>query len=112
MEQSKIDKINSIIEDAKNKIKFLECDGATRVFDYLLTNNNIKHIVMVGTASLEDKEMLHYWIKIDDMILDLKSKMWFGDEASEGLFKTSKVKYNGKPIDLNTPELMYRILTS
>jgi hypothetical protein len=36
--------------------------------------------------------LLHFWIEIEDMKLDLKSKMWFGDEATEGLFKDSKVK--------------------
>lgn len=112
MEQSKIDKINKIIDSVKPKIKFLECDGATRVMDYLLTKNGIKHTVMVGKGSLGKVEVLHFWIEIEDMKLDLKSKMWFGDEATEGLFKDSKVKYVGNPTELNVTDLMFAILMS
>ena len=112
MEEQKINKINSIIDGIKSKLKFLECDGSTRVLDYLLTHNNIDHTVMLGTASLGEEEMMHYWIIIDDMILDMKSKMWFGDKAEEGLFKVSKVKYEGKPIKLNKSKMMFDILTS
>lgn len=112
MEQNKIDKINKIISDNKDKLKNLECDGATRVMDYLLTNNKIDHIVMIGEASFKDETIFHYWIKIDDMTLDLKSKMWFGNEVEEGLFKKSRVKYKGKPVELNTTKLMFDILTA
>ena len=113
MDKQKIARITKIINDVKDKVKFLECDGTTRVLNYLLDKNNIAHTVMVGSASKDDITIpLHYWIAIDDMTLDLKSKMWFGDDATEGLFKESNVSYHGNPISMNTPKIIYDILIS
>jgi len=105
--------VEQIIDEVRgsNYFSFLECDGCTRVLDYLLTKNNIEHKCYVGEASLGKNSMPHFWIKIGKNILDLKSKMWFGEDAKEGLFTDSPVIYKGKEVNLNTDERMYHILT-
>ncbi len=104
--------IDGIMAQAKMECRNLECDGMTRVLDYLLTNADIAHTVMSGEACIDNRCLLHYWITINGMILDLKSKMWFGEKAAEGLFyeKDGIVSYDGEPIDIHTSELIYKIL--
>ncbi len=116
------DRIQAIIDSviATGKVKKLECDGATKVINYLLTKDGITHKVMVGTATYikegAENHMAiqpHYWIEIDDITIDLKSKMWFGDIALEGLFETakSKIQYSGRQIQMQTGDVIYKILT-
>lgn len=105
--------VEEIIDEVRNSnyFGFLECDGCTRVLDYLLTKNNVNHTCYMGKASFGKVSIPHFWIKIGDKILDLKSKMWFGEDAKEGLFTDSPITYSGKPVALNTDERMYNILT-
>ena len=105
-------KINELIATVSGKLNKLECDGATRVLSHLLTRNEIPHAVMVGSASMGKIRIpVHYWIVIDDKILDLKAKMWFGDKATEGIFTDSPVQYNGRAIEMKTTETVFNILT-
>ena len=106
--------IEEIIEEVRNSsyFSFLECDGCTRVLDYLLTKNNIEHKCYVGIASLGRITIPHMWIKVGNQILDLKAKLWFGENATEGLFTKSPVKYViSKQVKLDTDEIMYKVLT-
>src|ERR1035437_4816322 len=93
--------VNNILASVQNKINNLNCDNATRVISYLLTINNIQHKVMLGCASMGDISLpVYFWIEIGTMKIDMKAKMWFGNEAIEGFFKDSKVQYFGHQVPL------------
>ena len=57
-----IDRIKSIVDRTAGKIAHLECDGATRVLNYLLTKEGIPHQVMRGRAAIGVESITHYWI--------------------------------------------------
>lgn len=56
----------------------LECDGAARVFSWLLRQRDVGHAVMEGRLEVEpDVVEPHYWIQLDDgQIVDYKARMW------------------------------------
>jgi hypothetical protein len=113
-EDSNTDKAKAVAKKELEKIKFLECDGATRVLHYVFDKEKIKHVVKKGIVTFDGEEIpLHFWIELPDgNIVDYKSRMWLGNQAQEGVFKpNSKTKYIGEPIDLKMSETVYRILT-
>jgi len=104
----------NIISQETDKIKCLECDGATRVFHYVLSKNGIKHRVMVGSVKISNDGIIpyHYWIELPDgNIIDYKSRMWLGESAEEGIFKPKKGRYIGRETKLDMNETLYQILT-
>ncbi len=103
-------KILNIIECVDAYKKGLECDGMTRVLHYLLLKEGIEHKTMQGVATFKEHSVFHQWIVIDGFILDLKTKMWFGAEADEGLLKSSNVYYDGEYRPLHVTELIYKLL--
>lgn len=121
--------IATVINNELPNISNLECDGATRVLDYALTKNKIPHTVYVGKVLTIAKKgwveviPLHYWIKLGNNLLDFKAQMWLDSDAPNGVFSVNKEKggfvpddwpeymYQGKPIELNTSETIYQILT-
>lgn len=73
---------------------------------------------MVGYISLGEYEFdPHFWIetKIDNetYIIDLKSQMWLGENADQGIFKKSETKtiYDGRPIQMKCDHRIFSILT-
>jgi hypothetical protein len=113
-ESSNTDKARAVVKKELGKIKFLECDGATRVLHYVLDKEKIKHVIKKGIVTFGEQEIpLHFWIELPDgNIVDYKSRMWLGNQAQEGIFKpNSKTKYIGKPFNLKMSETVYRILT-
>ena len=112
MIQTDIDKLIFIIEEGKELSKYLECDGSTRVLNYLLTEANIPHIVFMGEASYNGIHLpVHFWIKIDEYTIDNKSRMYFGESVPEGLFISGPVKYLGSPVSMDTSKTIFDILT-
>jgi len=107
-----IDRIKSIVDRTTGKIAHLECDGATRVLNYLLTKENIPHQVMRGRAAIGVESITHYWIEAEGHIIDVKIQMWFGPIATQGVFKpeNSKTEYKGQPIQMTTSEKIYGLL--
>lgn len=75
----------------------LECDGMTRVIASLLNRASIQYTVFMGVlqdTSLPTTEansaVLHCWIKLSDgAIVDYRARMWFGDDAPNGVFHPS-----------------------
>ena len=113
-----LNEITKIVDQAKSLVNGLECDGSTRVMVYLLTQAHVKFDVMVGYIGLGDYEFdPHFWIetRIDNAtyIIDLKSKMWLGDDADEGIFKKTETKteYDGHPIQMKCDQHIFSILT-
>lgn len=110
--------IDEIISYVRNMPNFntWECDGCTQILDYLLTEHGIEHTVYSGNAFVgSGYSIFHLWIMIGDKILDLKAKMWFGENALEGLFSESEsiVDYStyGRPlIGMSTNKFMFDIL--
>jgi hypothetical protein len=87
----------------------LECDGLTRVLDYVLHQHGIRHKVCAGPISYPatDESMApHFWIEVPlegaTAIVDYRARMWLGDEADilHGVFRAgeSAVVYDGSPL--------------
>jgi len=105
----------------------LECDGFTRVFEYLLKEKNINFqgycgIIHVGEKSIKP----HYWIVSDKYIVDYAISMWFGNSAPNGILEIEHVKlaqgntmfvtkegarYIGVPTSMETSKEVFEILT-
>lgn len=88
---------------------FLECDGLTRVLNYVLHQQGIGHEVRVGriTHSTTGKTFTpHLWIEVPVggavAIVDYRARMWLGDRADvpHGVFwqESSPVLYEGEPV--------------
>lgn len=107
-----IDRIKSIVDRTVGKMTHLECDGAIRVLNYLLTKEGIAHQVMRGRAAIGVESITHYWIEAEGHIIDVKIRMWFGPTATQGVFKpeNSKTEYRGCPIQMATSEKIYGLL--
>lgn len=100
----------------------LQCDGFCRCMNYLLRQAGIEHEIWLGVVKpLVQSEnvkqhVVHYWIEIDDYIIDAKTKMWLGEDATQGVFKkdTSNLEYikHGKIATWNTTLQEYKILTN
>lgn len=121
--------VEDVIRKELSNISGLECDGATRIFDYALTKKKIPHKVYQGQVLKRTKKgwkiviPLHYWIVLsDNRIVDYKARMWIDDNAPNGIFETNKEKngfvpvelmeylYKGQEIKLNTSKQVYDIL--
>jgi hypothetical protein len=93
----------------------LECDGLTRVIDFILEKNGIRHKTFAGEISYKDKSIIHYWIQLEDgRIIDYRARMWLGKRAPHGVFKLSKhspIKYKGIVYPLHISENLFKILT-
>jgi hypothetical protein len=87
----------------------LECDGLTRVLDYVLHQHGIRHKVCAGPISYPatgESMSPHFWIEVPlegaTAIVDYRARMWLGDEAdiSHGVFGAgdSAVVYDGSPV--------------
>ena len=112
--EKNLEKSKKAIKKEINNIKFLECDGSTRVLHYALDNAGVKHTVKRGKVIGDEYVIpLHYWIELPDgNIVDYKSKMWLGEKAQEGLFKPkNNVSYIGESINLEVSKTLYDILT-
>lgn len=106
------EKIQEIVDLAATMTKYLECDGSTRVLNYLFNKEGIDHEVYVGEAMYDGQVMpIHYWIRIGEWYIDNKSQMWFGDKVPQGMFKRSPVLYDGEPVHMQTTELVFHVLT-
>ena len=122
------------IMDVKDKIDELgklplECDGFTRVFEYFLTMNNIRHQCYVGSIKFGEKIMKpHYWIVTGTRVLDYAIQMWFGKEAPNGILRIEliskfsdqthinveedpNIEYKGVPWSFGIEKSIYNILT-
>ncbi len=122
MDAKLIPYLESLIEAINNQNPNLQCDGFCRCMNYLLRQVGIEHEIWLGIAKpLVQPEnikqhVVHYWIEIDDYIIDAKSKMWYGEDATQGVFKkdTSNLEYikHGKITTWNTTIQEYKVLVS
>lgn len=95
----------------------LECDGLTRVLDYVLGQRCIKHSVMAGRVAMGQAAIpLHFWIELGDWrLVDYRARMWLGNGADvpHGVFREidfPKVKYDGRRVTWNTGRELADIL--
>jgi hypothetical protein len=107
------EKIKEIVQKGAELAKHLECDGSTRILNYLLTKEEIEHQVWLGEISYGGEIMpIHYWIRIGEWYIDNKSQMWLGSDVDQGMFKRSRALYDGDPVKMETSEMIFQILTS
>jgi hypothetical protein len=99
----------------------LECDGMTNVHSYTLTEHGIKHAVVGGHVEVDGVVAIHphYWIRVDDLTIDLRARMWAGDHehVPHGAFLQKdypRVKYIGERIwhKMQVPKILFEILVS
>jgi hypothetical protein len=105
--------VTEILKEIENSRT--ECDGFVRLASYLLTKNNIQHEVKVGALRLNTDRTtipLHFWIEVDDYIIDYRARMWLGNNAPHGVFKRNNdYSYTGDNAKIEpTSELIYNIL--
>lgn len=109
-------KLEDIIEKAEKLCEHLECDGAVRVLDYLLTENKILHQVKLGKVDMGEENIpYHFWIELyDERIIDIKARMWMKNKkVPHGVFKKENTKavYSGETVQMNTSKTIFQILT-
>ena len=109
----KIDKITEILKEIEQAP--VECDGFARLASYLLTKNKIGHQIMVGSLSTPmGKIPLHFWVVVDDLIIDYRARMWLGENAPHGVFSNTKPDsfYQGEITLLEpTTDTLFEILS-
>lgn len=94
----------------------LECDGMTRVLSTTLAHQGVDHEVIYGRISnTEGVGVVHYWIQfLDQVILDLRARMWLGNQAPHGLFlpEQTSIRYNaiGVSEDFTLPSFVYQVM--
>jgi len=98
----------------------LECDGLTRVLNYVLMDNKIKHTVYTGHVDYKGGKNhipMHFWIELGDgRVVDYRLRMWLGKkrDVPHGVFKPSDypdVQYkNKKKIPMATDRKMFDLL--
>ncbi|MFS1429216.1 hypothetical protein LMH73_019220, partial [Vibrio splendidus] len=79
--------IRSLLSEIENAP--VECDGFTRLAVTILTKNNIAHTPFTGRVMHHGEQVIpyHFWIAVDDHIIDYRARMWLGDKAPHGIFK-------------------------
>jgi len=105
-------RIKEIVKKGEELSGRLECDGSTRVLNYLLSKEGIPHDVYIGEVTYEGQVIpIHYWIRIGEWYIDNKSRMGFGDSVPQGIFKRSPVFYDGEHVLMETTDTIFHILT-
>ncbi len=93
---------------------YLECDGQTRVFAFLLSKANIPFKCYRGFVEVNGVGFpIHYWIQSGNWIIDFKLKQIFGEDAPHGVFRFnnySDTQYDGQVVKLTTSEDLYNLL--
>jgi hypothetical protein len=102
----------------------LECDGLTRVHDYVLAQEAITYMIMYGEIAHRPTGTQfepHYWIELmlegKPHIVDFRAHMWLGDhdDIARGVFTLTEtaVRYDGQIADWQpTPEELYTLLVT
>lgn len=102
----------------------LECDGATRVFSWILRKKNVPHTIMGGRLEYRDAEIdepyivePHFWIETEQgSIIDFKARMWLPgkDGVPHGVFRAEdypNVLYVGEEAKMLVCESVFNVLT-
>lgn len=115
LDQEILQELTNIAEQKQR----LECDGLTRVASYILTSERIEHRTMAGSLYQPDSKQVvepHFWIEIDDCILDFRARMWLGeaDTVPNGLFDPESYPsiYMGDEMDMTINDSLFSILMS
>jgi len=100
--------------------EWLECDGGTTVFAWILKKEGIPFTVMCGRAEFDGEIVQpHYWLELEDsgLIVDFKLGMWLPGIGGVpcGVFSLKdnpKLLYVGeKANDFIICEVVYNMLT-
>tara|TARA_B100000963_G_scaffold8974_3_gene7090 strand:- start:3050 stop:4339 length:1290 start_codon:yes stop_codon:yes gene_type:complete len=93
------DELDLVVDE---KCKSLECDGTSRIIDYVASLNGIQTqpkmgaIIKKNGSDIVDGFEPHFWNEIyidgEKYIIDYRAQMWLGDSAPHGLFKESDLK--------------------
>lgn len=96
----------------------LECDGMTKVLSYVLKKLEIPHFINGGILTGPKGGIPHFWIELDDMYIDLRCRMWQGENDGQiphGIFDPHDypvVTYDMQSREVwEVPDMIYTILT-
>lgn len=83
----------------------VECDGMTHIIHSVLTTNNIVHQVYRGRVTVSERSIIHFWVEIEDKIIDYRLQMWFPKQPGlpTGIFKPTlypHICYEGRAIEI------------
>jgi hypothetical protein len=84
----------------------VECDGSTRLIHLRLRIEGIDHTCYRGNIQNTFKVLTppHFWVRVGDLIIDYKARMWIGENGPHGVFDAEDRKgflYAGYPTDLD-----------
>lgn len=77
----------------------VECDGMTRVIDWLMWREKIPSRIVIGALTDQTGAKiipLHYWLEVMDeesgeiLTVDMRARMWAGEQANHGVFIRSE----------------------
>lgn len=70
----------------------VECDGFTRLAATILHRNGIEYKAYTGSVSHNDEQVIpyHFWLTVNDHIIDYRAQMWIGKHAPHGIFLESE----------------------
>lgn len=99
--------------------QWLECDGMTRVVDYLLATAGIEHRCFIGRVENTDTAEAmspHFWVEMEAITVDFALRRWFGNrpDIPHGVFRRAdypNLHYEGEEIELEVSKEIYEILT-
>lgn len=100
----------------------LECDGMSRCFSTILSQNKVQHTVHEGIIRVDGVGSMspHWWITLDadGRYIDLRARMWLGDldQVPHGIFHPSQsVHYESlhpiPPELVQLPSFVFQILS-
>ena len=78
----------------------LGCEGTSWIISSLLEKNEVPHILMSGSISHTNGRVVvpHFWIELDQWIIDFRIRMWFGRNNQglpHGCFKVNQAREKG-----------------
>jgi hypothetical protein len=95
----------------------VECDGMSSLVATLLSKEGVQYQGMSGSIQPTGQSGVipHFWIEVDDLVIDYRARMWLGDhpEIPHGVFSKADhaQRYQGTPVQINPlPEFIFQML--
>lgn len=95
----------------------VECDGMSSLIATLLTKEGIPYKGMAGSIQPAGHSgtIPHFWIEVDDLVIDYRARMWLGNNPSipHGVFTKADhaQQYQGTPVEINPlPDFIFQML--
>lgn len=94
----------------------VECDGITRLVVTRMADAGIAHQAYLGELTTPVGRIdLHYWVRVAGWVIDLRARMWLGDQAGvpNGVVEDrgNPWVYEGRPVEVSpVPPALFALL--